>query len=198
MPTKSYPKRTEQNVLDSHGTLIISHGELTGGSKYTQDLARKHKPKLLIAGASSYSRTLDFKTLSEISRETGAYFLADIAHIAGLIATGYHPSPLPYADFVTSTTHKTLRGPRGGMIMCRSEYAKAIDKVVFPGMQGGPLMHVIAAKAVAFKEALTEEFKRYQLQIVRNAQELADVGDFKLQPAANPEMKGFFRKISMS
>jgi glycine hydroxymethyltransferase len=139
-----------------------------------RSLAKKHKPKLLLAGASAYSRIIDFKVLSEIAREVNAYLMADIAHIAGLIATGNHPSPIPYADFVTSTTHKTMRGPRGGMIMCRSEYAKAIDKVVFPGIQGGPLIHVIAAKAVAFKEALTEEFKRYQMQIVKNARELSD------------------------
>ncbi len=137
-------------------------------------LAKKHKPKLLIAGASAYSRIIDFKAMSEIARETGAYLFADIAHIAGLIVSGNHPSPVPYADFVTSTTHKTLKGPRGGMIMCKTEYAKAIDKVVFPGIQGGPLMHVIAAKAVAFKEALTPEFQQYQLQIVRNAKELSD------------------------
>jgi glycine hydroxymethyltransferase len=137
-------------------------------------LAKKHKPKLLIAGASAYSRIIDFKAMSEIARETGAYLLADIAHIAGLIASGNHPSPVPYADFVTSTTHKTLKGPRGGMIMCKAEYAKAIDKVVFPGIQGGPLMHVIAAKAVAFREALTPEFQQYQLQIIKNAKELSD------------------------
>lgn len=137
-------------------------------------LAKKHKPKLIIAGASAYSRIIDFKILSEITKEVNAYLLADIAHIAGLVATGLHPSPVPYADFVTSTTHKTLRGPRGGMIMCKTEFAKTIDKMVFPGIQGGPLIHVIAAKAVAFKEALSEEFKRYQLQIVKNARELAD------------------------
>ncbi|MBI5055904.1 MAG: serine hydroxymethyltransferase [Nitrospirae bacterium] len=137
-------------------------------------LAKKHKPKMLLAGASAYSRIIDFNTLSEIAKEVDAYFLADIAHIAGLVATGNHPSPVPYADFVTTTTHKTLRGPRGGMIMCKAEYAKAIDKMVFPGLQGGPLMHVIAAKAVAFKEAMTDEFKRYQLQIIKNAKELAE------------------------
>ncbi|MEN8262413.1 MAG: serine hydroxymethyltransferase [Nitrospirota bacterium] len=137
-------------------------------------LAKKHKPKLLIAGASAYSRIIDFKAMSEIAGETGTYLFADIAHIAGLIASGNHPSPVPYADFVTSTTHKTLKGPRGGMIMCKAEYAKAIDKVVFPGIQGGPLMHVIAAKAVAFREALTPEFQQYQLQIIRNAKELSD------------------------
>jgi glycine hydroxymethyltransferase len=139
-----------------------------------EKLAKKHKPKLILAGASAYSRILDFKKLSEISRKVKAYLLADIAHIAGLIATGNHPSPVPYADFVTSTSHKTLRGPRGGIIMCKSEYAMAIDKMVFPGIQGGPLVHVIAAKAVAFKEAMTPEFKAYQLQIIKNARELAD------------------------
>ena len=137
-------------------------------------LAKKHKPKMLLAGASAYSRIIDFKTLSDIAKEVGAFFLADIAHIAGLVATGNHPSPVPYADFVTSTTHKTLKGPRGGIVMCKAEYAKDIDKMVFPGMQGGPLMHVIAAKAVGFKEALTPEFKDYQLQIMRNAKELSD------------------------
>jgi glycine hydroxymethyltransferase len=137
-------------------------------------LAKKHKPKLLLAGASAYSRIIDFKALSDISKEVKAYFIADIAHIAGLIATGNHPSPVPYADFVTTTTHKTLRGPRGGMIMCKAEYAKSIDRMIFPGIQGGPLMHVIAAKAVAFKDALSPEFGRYQLQIIKNAKELAD------------------------
>ncbi|MBI5196952.1 MAG: serine hydroxymethyltransferase [Nitrospirae bacterium] len=137
-------------------------------------LAKKHKPKIILAGASAYSRIIDFKTLSDIAKEVKAYLLADIAHIAGLIATGLHPSPVPYADFVTATTHKTLRGPRGGVVMCKAEYAKAIDKMVFPGIQGGPLMHVIAAKAVAFKEAMTKEFKGYQIQVVKNAKELAD------------------------
>ncbi len=137
-------------------------------------LAKKHKPKLLLAGASAYSRIIDFQTLSDIAKEVNAYFLADIAHIAGLIATGNHPSPVPYADFVTTTTHKTLKGPRGGMIMCKAKYARAIDKMVFPGIQGGPLMHVIAAKAIALKEALSSEFRQYQLQIIRNAKELSD------------------------
>lgn len=137
-------------------------------------LAKRHKPRLILSGASAYSRLIDFKALSDIAKEVNAYLLADIAHIAGLVATGNHPSPVPYADFVTSTTHKTLRGPRGGMIMCKAEYARAIDKMIFPGIQGGPLMHVIAAKAVAFKEALTPEFKHYQLQVVKNARELAD------------------------
>ncbi|MBI5676017.1 MAG: serine hydroxymethyltransferase [Nitrospirae bacterium] len=137
-------------------------------------MAKRHKPKLIIAGASAYSRIIDFKLLSEIAKEAGAYFLADIAHIAGLVATGLHPSPVPYADFVTTTTHKTLRGPRGGMIMCKAEFAKSIDKMIFPGIQGGPLVHVIAAKAVALKEALSSEFVRYQTQVVKNAKELAD------------------------
>ena len=137
-------------------------------------LARENKPKMILVGASAYSRTLDFKTFSEIAKEVGAYLLADIAHIAGLIAVGLHPSPVPYADFVTTTTHKTLRGPRGGMIMCRAEYAKAIDKMIFPGIQGGPLVHVIAAKAVAFKEALSREFKDYQQRVINNAKRLAE------------------------
>ncbi len=137
-------------------------------------LAKKHKPKMIVAGASSYSRIIDFKIFSEIAREVKAFLLADIAHIAGLVATGLHPSPVPYADFVTTTTHKTLKGPRGGMIMCRADYARAIDKMVFPGIQGGPLVHVIAAKAVSFKEALSRKFKDYQIQIVKNAKELAD------------------------
>ncbi len=135
--------------------------------------ALKHRPKIIVVGASAYSRIIDFKAFSEIAREAGAYLLADIAHIAGLIAVGLHPSPIPYADFVTSTTHKTLRGPRGGIIMCKAEHAKAIDKMIFPGIQGGPLVHVIAAKAVAFKEALSEEFKEYQHRVVANAQSLA-------------------------
>lgn len=137
-------------------------------------MAKRHKPKLIIAGASAYSRIIDFKLLSDIAKEVSAYFLADIAHIAGLVATGLHPSPIPYADFVTTTTHKTLRGPRGGMIMCKSEFTKSIDKMIFPGIQGGPLVHVIAAKAVALKEALSPEFVRYQTQVVKNAKELAD------------------------
>ncbi|MEK7267425.1 MAG: serine hydroxymethyltransferase, partial [Nitrospirota bacterium] len=137
-------------------------------------LAVKNKPKMILVGASAYSRTLDFKTFSEIAKEAGAYLTADIAHIAGLVAAGIHPSPVPYADFVTTTTHKTLRGPRGGMIMCRAEYAKGIDKMIFPGIQGGPLVHVIAAKAVAFKEALNDGFKEYQKKVIENAKKLAD------------------------
>ena len=139
-----------------------------------RNLASQHKPKMIVVGASAYSRIIDFKTFSEIAKEVGAYLLADIAHIAGLIATGQHPSPVPYADFVTSTTHKTLRGPRGGMIMCKAGHAKAVDKMIFPGIQGGPLVHVIAAKAVAFKEALSQEFKEYQKKVVSNARRLAE------------------------
>ena len=136
-------------------------------------LALEHKPKIILVGASAYSRTIDFEAFGRVAREVGAYLVADIAHIAGLVAAGLHPSPVPHADFVTSTTHKTLRGPRGGLIMCRQEHAKAIDKMIFPGIQGGPLVHVIAAKAVAFKEALREDFKVYQQKIVNNAKTLA-------------------------
>jgi len=138
------------------------------------ELAYTHKPKMLVAGASAYSRIIDFARLGQIARDAGAMFMVDMAHIAGLVAAGFHPSPVPHADIVTTTTHKTLRGPRGGMILCRAQYAKAIDKAVFPGIQGGPLMHVIAAKAVAFKEALSQEFRLYQGQIIKNAQALAE------------------------
>jgi glycine hydroxymethyltransferase len=137
-------------------------------------IAKESKPKLIIAGASAYARTIDFKKFREIADEVGAYLMVDMAHIAGLVATGHHPNPVPYADFVTTTTHKTLRGPRGGLILCSEKYAKIIDKAIFPGTQGGPLMHVIAAKAVSFKEALSEEFKDYQQQIINNAQALSD------------------------
>jgi glycine hydroxymethyltransferase len=137
-------------------------------------LAIKHRPKLIVAGASAYSRIIDFKKFREVCDRIGAYLMADVAHIAGLIAADLHPSPIPYADFVTTTTHKTLRGPRGGMIMCKKRYASVIDRNIFPGIQGGPLMHVIAAKAVAFKEALTPEFRKYQVQIVKNARALAE------------------------
>ncbi len=139
-----------------------------------REIAKKTRPKLIITGASAYSRIIDFKIFAEIAQEVGAYLLADIAHIAGLIAAGLHPSPVPYADFVTSTTHKTLRGPRGGLIMCKKDYAKSIDKMIFPGIQGGPLVHVIAAKAVAFKEAMSEEFRTYQAQVIKNAQKLSE------------------------
>ena len=138
-----------------------------------RELALKNKPKMLVAGASAYPRIIDFEKLGEIAREAGAMLFVDMAHIAGLVAAGLHPSPVPHADIVTTTTHKTLRGPRGGLILCRSEYAKAVDKAIFPGIQGGPLMHVIAAKAVALKEAASEEFRLYQEQIIKNAQALA-------------------------
>ncbi|MDX9761122.1 MAG: serine hydroxymethyltransferase [Desulfomonilia bacterium] len=138
-----------------------------------RSLARQHRPKLIIAGASAYPRVIEYRIFREIADEVGAYFMVDMAHIAGLVAAGLHPSPVPYADFVTTTTHKTLRGPRGGMVLCRESHAKALNSRVFPGMQGGPLMHVIAAKAVALKEAMTPEFKAYQQQIVKNAQALA-------------------------
>ena len=137
-------------------------------------MAREHRPKMITVGASAYPRTIDFARMGEIAREVGAYLLADIAHIAGLVATGLHPSPVPHADFVTTTTHKTLRGPRGGLVLCKEKYAKDIDSQAFPGIQGGPLMHVIAAKAVCFHEASQPEFKEYQEQIVRNARALAD------------------------
>jgi len=136
-------------------------------------LARESRPRMIVAGASAYPRIIDFPRLAATAREVGAYLMVDMAHIAGLVAVGLHPNPVPHADIVTTTTHKTLRGPRGGMILCRSEYAQAIDKAIFPGIQGGPLMHVIAAKAVSFKEALQPQFKTYQEQIVRNAATLA-------------------------
>jgi len=139
-----------------------------------RELALEHKPKLIVAGASAYPRMLDFQRFGEIAKECGAYLMVDMAHIAGLVAVGLHPSPVPYADVVTTTTHKTLRGPRGGMILCKEELGKAIDKAVFPGTQGGPLMHVIAAKAVCFGEALKPEFADYQKKTVENAKALAD------------------------
>ena len=170
----------------THGAKVSFSGSIYESSFYgvnkegfidyddVRKIAKKNKPKMIICGASAYSRIIDFKALSDIAKEVKAYLLADIAHIAGLVATGNHPSPVPYADFVTTTTHKTLRGPRGGMIMCRAEHARAVDKVIFPGIQGGPLVHVIAAKAVAFKEAMTPEFNKYQLQIIKNAKELSE------------------------
>jgi glycine hydroxymethyltransferase len=138
------------------------------------NLAREHKPKMIVAGASAYPRVIDFKRIREIADEVGALVMVDMAHIAGLIAAGLHPNPVPYAEFVTTTTHKTLRGPRGGLILCKEEFKKAIDSAVFPGTQGGPLMHVIAAKAVALKEAASPEFKAYQEQVVKNAKALAE------------------------
>lgn len=139
-----------------------------------EDQAKKHKPKLIVVGASAYPRIIDFEKFREIADKTGAAIMADIAHIAGLVTAGLHPSPVPVCEYVTTTTHKTLRGPRGGMIMCKEDYAKVLNSRVFPGSQGGPLMHIIAAKAVAFKEALKPEFKEYQSQIVKNAKALAE------------------------
>ncbi len=136
-------------------------------------LAHEHKPKLIVAGASAYPRIIDFERIGRIAKDVGAYFMVDMAHIAGLVAAGFHPSPVPYADVVTTTTHKTLRGPRGGMILCREELAKKIDKAIFPGTQGGPLMHIIAAKAVCFGEAMKKDFRQYQAQTVKNAAALA-------------------------
>ncbi len=147
-------------------TEMLDYGEML-------DIAKKCSPKMIVTGASAYPRTIDFKALREVADEVGAYLMADIAHIAGLVAADVHPSPIPYADVVTTTTHKTLRGPRGGVVMCKAELAPTIDRAVFPGVQGGPLMHVIAAKAVAFKEALTPEFRRYQQQVVKNASVIA-------------------------
>jgi glycine hydroxymethyltransferase len=151
--------------VDDNG--ILDYDEL-------ERLTKEHHPKLIVAGASAYPRVIDFERIGKIAHENGALFMVDMAHIAGLVAAGLHPSPVPYADVVTTTTHKTLRGPRGGMIMCREEYAKAIDKAIFPGTQGGPLMHIIAAKAVSFGEALTPEFKVYQQKIINNAKTLAN------------------------
>jgi glycine hydroxymethyltransferase len=170
----------------SHGASVNFSGRLFKAVTYGVDrqteqvdfatvaeLARQHQPKMIIAGASAYPRTLDFNRFAEIAAEVGAYLLVDMAHIAGLVAAGLHPSPVPTADFITSTTHKTLRGPRGGLILAQPQYGKALDSQIFPGIQGGPLMHIIAAKAVAFKEALAPSFRRYQEQIVVNARILA-------------------------
>lgn len=157
---------------------IVSYGVSEEDSRIDYDevlkIARECKPKMIIAGASAYPRVIDFEKFSEIAKEVGAYLMVDMAHIAGLVAAGLHPSPVPYADFVTTTTHKTLRGPRGGLILCKEEHAKMIDKAVFPGIQGGPLMHIIASKAVCLKEALTDDFKTYQSQIVKNAKKLSE------------------------
>jgi len=171
----------------THGSKVNSSGKLynfvayglnkeTGLIDYeeVERLALEYKPKLIVTGASAYSREIDFKRFKEIADKVDAMLMVDMAHIAGLVAAGLHQNPVEYADFVTSTTHKTLRGPRGGIILCKEKYAKQIDKAVFPGIQGGPLMHVIAAKAVCFKEALTDEFKEYQKQIIKNAQAMAD------------------------
>ncbi len=148
-------------------TEIIDYNEV-------REIALREKPKMIVAGASAYPRQIDFAKFREIADEVGAYLMVDMAHIAGLVAAGLHPNPVPYADFVTTTTHKTLRGPRGGAILCKEEYAKAIDKAIFPGIQGGPLMHIIAAKAVAFGEALQDDFKAYQQQTINNAKALAE------------------------
>ena len=171
----------------SHGSPVNISGKYFHIVPYTVDentclidydkvaeLAKEHKPRLILAGASAYPRLIDFKRFREIADSVGAYLMVDMAHIAGLVAAGVHPSPVPYADVVTTTTHKTLRGPRGGLILCKEQYAKQIDKAIFPGTQGGPLMHVIAAKAVALKEAMTDEFKAYQTQIVCNAKKLSN------------------------
>ena len=156
---------------------VVSYGVNDNGEidyDNVKNKALEHKPKLIIAGASNYSKIIDFKKFREIADMVGAYFMVDIAHIAALVATGYHPSPAPYADFVTTTTHKTLRGPRGGIVMCKQEHALGIDKAVFPGIQGGPLEHVIAAKAVALKEALSDEFKQYGKNIIENSKALSN------------------------
>lgn len=171
----------------THGASVSFSGQLYRSFSYGVDkktelldydeverLAVEHKPKMIVCGYSAYSRVLDFARFRKIADKVGAYLMADIAHIAGLVAAGEHPSPVPYADFVTTTTHKTLRGPRGGMVMCRTQYAKELDRTVLPGIQGGPLMHVIAAKAVAFREAQTPEWRAYQGQIVKNARALAE------------------------
>ncbi|KPH76187.1 MULTISPECIES: serine hydroxymethyltransferase [Bacillaceae] len=171
----------------THGSPVNFSGKLYNFEEYGVDKeteqidydallekAKEVKPKLIIAGASAYSRIIDFKKFREIADEVGAYLMVDMAHIAGLVAADLHPNPVPYADFVTTTTHKTLRGPRGGMILCKEKYAKMIDKSIFPGIQGGPLMHIIAAKAVCFKEALSDEFKEYAGQIIKNAKAFSD------------------------
>jgi glycine hydroxymethyltransferase len=171
---------TMGNPINFSGKLyrIVPYGVRREDERIDMDqvrtLCREHRPKLLVTGGSAFPRAIDFKAFREIADEVGCLMMADIAHPAGLVAAGLHPTPIPYADFVTSTTHKTLRGPRGGMVMCRAASAQALDKVVMPGMQGGPLMHVIAAKAVAFREALTPDWRAYQRQIVANAKALAD------------------------
>lgn len=155
---------------------FISYGvDDTGYIDYDniERIAKEENPKLIVAGASAYPRTIDFKRIRQICDETGAYMMVDMAHIAGLVAAGFHPNPVEYADFVTTTTHKTLRGPRGGAILCKEKYAKAIDKSIFPGIQGGPLMHIIAAKAICFKEAMSDEFKEYQRKVVQNSKDLS-------------------------
>lgn len=172
---------THGHPLNLSGKLyhIVSYGVRqdteTVDYEELEKLALEHKPKLILAGASAYPRLLDFERFAAIARKCGAVFMVDMAHIAGLVAAGLHPSPIPHADFVTTTTHKTLRGPRGGAVFCKSQYAKELDKTTFPGIQGGPLMHIIAAKAVCFLEALRPDFKQYQAQILANARTLADI-----------------------
>ena len=165
------------NISGSYYNVVpygVDHDTETIDYDALAQTAAETKPKIIVAGASAYSRIIDFKRMSEIAHSVGALLMVDIAHIAGLVAAGLHPSPVPYADIVTTTTHKTLRGPRGGLIMCKEQYAKAIDKAIFPGIQGGPLMHVIAAKALCFKEALDPSFKEYMTQVVKNADTLAN------------------------
>ncbi|MCK4606136.1 MAG: serine hydroxymethyltransferase [candidate division Zixibacteria bacterium] len=170
--THGHPINFSGFLFDFTGYVVDKETEQIDYDELLKD-ARRVRPKMIVSGASAYPRTLDFKRIREICDEVDACMMVDIAHIAGLVAAGLHPSPIPYADFVTSTTHKTLRGPRGGIIMCKEEYAADLDRMVMPGIQGGPLMHVIAAKAVAFKEALTDEFKAYQGRVVENAKVLA-------------------------
>jgi len=171
--THGHPINFSGFLFDFHGYTVDKETEVIDYDQLMKQ-AKEVRPKLIVAGASAYPRFLDFAKFRKVCDEVGAYMMVDIAHIAGLVAVGLHPSPIPYADFVTTTTHKTLRGPRGGMVMCKEQYAADLDRMVMPGIQGGPLMHIIAAKAVAFKEALTDEFKAYQKVIVANAARLSE------------------------
>lgn len=171
--THGHPINFSGRLFDFHGYQVEKETEVIDYDKLIET-AREIKPKMIVTGASAYPRILDFRKFHEAADACGAYLMVDIAHIAGMVAVGLHPSPIPYADFVTTTTHKTLRGPRGGMIMCKEKYAADLDRMVMPGIQGGPLMHVIAAKAVALKEALTDEFKDYQKRILENARTMSD------------------------
>jgi glycine hydroxymethyltransferase len=171
--THGHPINFSGILYEFHGYQVEKDTEVVDYDKLIA-LAKEIQPKMIVAGASAYPRTLDFARFREAADACGAYLMVDIAHIAGLIAAGFHPSPIPYADFVTTTTHKTLRGPRGGMVMCKEQYAADLDRTVMPGIQGGPLMHIIAAKAVAFKEALKPEFKEYQKRIIENARTMAE------------------------
>ncbi len=170
--THGHPINFSGTLYDFHGYTVDKETEVIDYGKLIE-MAKEVKPKMIVAGASAYPRFWDFEKIREACDEVGAYMMVDIAHIAGLVAAGLHPSPIPFADFVTTTTHKTLRGPRGGMVLCKEEYAADLDRTVMPGIQGGPLMHVIAAKAVAFKEALTDEFKAYQKRVIDNAAALS-------------------------